>query len=218
MPAAAQSVRANRTVRNADSTSRSTQSGPLSPFVAGLVEVDREYAAKRTAASAKPAAPAAETGIGSEAHARLIQEVGDLHRQVLANEAKHRAAKPASPRPAPVVRPMPEWAWLVKPVNGHGYLQIGRTIYQVTEQYFEYGNGMGGRLWDLVKSDGAAYRLTYNADCDLACDCADAVYRGHELCCKHVLCLQAALNELNRLDRLNRRLAALEPLPADAPF
>lgn len=146
---------------------------PLSKFIQGMVEVDREF-----------------------------------------REMRDRCRPAARPEPKPV--PMPEWSWLLRPTNGRGYLVIAQTTYQVTEQQFEFHNGMGGRLWDLMKSDGTTYRITLNHDDDLVCDCPDSTYRNHT--CKHALALQAAFNELNRLARLDAWLAAMEPVPADCPF
>jgi hypothetical protein len=112
---------------------------------------------------------------------------------------------PAAQLPRPVT-----FEWL-----GRGFLRLNDAVYRVSEQQFEYENGMGGRLWDLRKPDGTTYRITLNADGDLACDCPDAIYRGREHCCKHVRGLRAALLHRDRADRL---AAFLAPVPEAAPF
>jgi hypothetical protein len=114
------------------------------------------------------------------------------------------------------VRPAADWAWLIPPANGVGYLAVNGNAYHVTEQQFEYESGQGGRLWRVRKPDGTEYQLTLNADGDLQCDCPDATYRCRA--CKHVHAIRAAYAELDRREALDRFLSASQPAPADAPF
>jgi hypothetical protein len=241
-------------VSNSTTIARTTQS--LSPFVAGLVEVDREYAAKRAAAS-KPAAPVVTWGMevtlaksrtfgsfwncgrvsgrghhvkaGVRLYVLMVDEYyptriavawycksgNNYYAWLNANE--YTADEPAASKPtapAPVVRPMPEWSWLVRPRAGVGYLTIAGTIYQTTETQFEHDNGMASMLWDLRKPDGTTYRICLDAEDRLCCDCPNAIYRERECSCKHALCLAAGLNELSRLAQLDRWLAEIET-PSD---
>jgi hypothetical protein len=117
----------------------------------------------------------------------------------------------------PVTRPaVPDWRWVITPgADLVGYLDIRGTIYRGREQQFEYENGMAGRLWDVRKPDGTTYRLTLNAEGELACDCPDATYRRDGHGCKHCTSIQAAYAELDRLAALD---AFLTPASIDAPF
>jgi hypothetical protein len=90
------------------------------------------------------------------------------------------------------------WSWLQEPRNGRGYLRIGGTLYQVTEQEFEHESGWGGWLADLMKPDGTTYRIVLDRDGDLTCDCPDAVYRDREHCCKHARAVREAFDALDR--------------------
>jgi hypothetical protein len=81
-------------------------------------------------------------------------------------------------------------------------LTIGEALYQLSEIEFTYENGQGGRLWLVRKPDGTEYQITLNRDGDLCCDCPDATFRHRETTCKHVSALKAALEQLDREERL----------------
>jgi hypothetical protein len=90
-------------------------------------------------------------------------------------------------------------------------------MYQVTEHQFEHENGYGGRLWDLMKPDGTTYRIVLDRDDELTCDCPDAVYRGHEHCCKHCTAVREAYQWLEAQEA--REAAAAEyPTDVEPPF
>jgi hypothetical protein len=117
----------------------------------------------------------------------------------------------------------PAWRWVLKPSNGQGFLLIGETLYCVTDEAFEYENGMGGRLWRLKKSDGTVYQLTMDAEGDLQCDCPDATYRQRT--CRHCIAIREAFAALDSSARLARwfELMSLTPMElaqrrANAPF
>jgi hypothetical protein len=113
------------------------------------------------------------------------------------------SVQPAHPPVTP-----PAWRWVQKPHNGQGFLLIGVTLYLVTDEVFEYENGMAGRLFKLRKSDGTTYQLTLTADAFLGCDCPDATYR--ERSCKHCIAVAEAFRDLDRCERLTRWLEAAE--------
>jgi hypothetical protein len=118
------------------------------------------------------------------------------------------ATKPA-PTTRPAAAPAQPWKWLVRPVRRQGLLQIGQTLYLVTDVELDHENGMCGRIWQLKKADGSEYQITLDRSGELACDCPDATYRQRQ--CKHVPAVVEAYSELDRAADLERFLET----PAD---
>ena len=88
--------------------------------------------------------------------------------------------------------------------DGWGLLDINGTLYRLLEvNYFE-PNRQPRMLVRLLRA-GAECEYVLSPDCDgtLRCDCADAIYRQHERCCKHVRGVTAAYEILREQRRLS---------------
>lgn len=97
----------------------------------------------------------------------------------------------------------PPYEWLLTPTAGIGLLAIRGTAYRLLEVEWDEPNGVRRVLFKLRKMDGTEYQLTPDTDGQLRCDCADAIFRNREHCCKHVQAVNAAYAELDRRQQLD---------------
>lgn len=121
--------------------------------------------------------------------------------------------------PSPRATPQP-FKWLLPPTAGQGLLQIGQSVYLVTECHFTEDDGRT-TFCVRLRRQGAemTYQLCQDRDNLVVCDCPDSVYRGRQ--CKHATAIVDAYASLDRERRLSDFLddatAELDAILADQP-